>query len=336
MSEESKVTSLVTGGAGFIGGHVADALLSRGDQVVILDDLSGGFRRNIPKGAIFVKGSILDVVLLDDLFRQYQFDYVYHLAAYAAEGLSHFIKRFNYQNNLTGSVNLLNEAIKSDVKCFVFASSIAVYGAQETPMTEDMTPCPEDPYGIAKFAFEQELRVSKQMFDQDYIIFRPHNVYGVGQNLSDPYRNVMGIFMKQILEGAALTVFGDGRQTRAFSHVAGVADVIAKSVKLHGAYGEVFNIGSDEVCSVLELAEAIKHAFESDAAIEFLEERNEVKHAHCSHDKLHRYFGKVEQKALEDGVREMVEWAKTLELKPSKKFEEIEIYKNLPPGWTKF
>src|SRR5262249_13221782 len=144
--------SLVTGGAGFLGSHVADELLKNGHQVVALDDLSGGFPDNVPKCARFVEGSILDVRLLEDLFHRYAFTYVFHLAAYAAEGLSHFIRRFNYNNNLIGSVNLINACVNYDVKCVVFTSSIAVYGSGRLPLKEEAVPVPEDPYGIAKLA----------------------------------------------------------------------------------------------------------------------------------------------------------------------------------------
>src|SRR5689334_16596149 len=175
-------TSLVTGGAGFMASHVADHLLSSGHGVVVLDDLSGGFRENVPQAATFVKGSIADHSLVNQLFERYSFDYVFHLAAYAAEGLSHFIKRFNYENNLIGSVNLINLSILHKVKTFVFTSSIAVYGKGQLPMTESTKPEPEDSYGIAKYAVEEELRATHQMFGLPYIIFRPHNVYGERQN----------------------------------------------------------------------------------------------------------------------------------------------------------
>src|SRR5580704_17291957 len=132
------VRSLVTGGAGFIGAHVTNELIKLGHEVVVLDDLSGGFEENVNTGAKFIKGSILDHDLLEKLFNEYKFDCVYHLAAYAAEGLSHFIKRFNYNNNLIGSVNLINESIKHKVKCFVFTSSIAVYGIGKPPLREEM------------------------------------------------------------------------------------------------------------------------------------------------------------------------------------------------------
>ena len=178
--------ALVTGGAGFIGSHLADFLVDdMGFDVVVLDDLSGGSRDNIHPKAAFVEGSIVDAPLVNRLFEQHRFDYVYHLAAYAAEGLSHFIKRFNYTNNLIGSVNLINASVNHDVRCFVFTSSIAVYGTNRVPLTEDLIPVPEDSYGIAKLAVEQELRISRELFGLDYVIFRPHNVYGERQNLGD-------------------------------------------------------------------------------------------------------------------------------------------------------
>src|SRR6202049_2782790 len=237
-------TSLVTGGAGFIGSHVADELLSRGHRVVVLDDLSGGFEDNVPSGAVFVKGSILYTELIDRLFARYDFAYVYHLAAYAAEGLSHFIKRFNYQNNLIGSVNLINASVNHEVKCFVFTSSIAVYGAGQSPMSEEMVPVPEDSYGIAKIAVERELKITHEMFGLDYVIFRPHNVYGERQNIGDRYRNVVGIFMNQLMKGEAMTIFGDGEQQRAFTHINDVAPLIADSVEIPAARNQVFNVSA--------------------------------------------------------------------------------------------
>jgi len=147
-------TSLVTGGAGFMGSHVAENLLRMGHKVVVLDDLSGGFQDNVPANSEFVQGSVLDHELINRLFDHHYFDYVYHLAAYAAEGLSHFIKRFNYNNNLIGSVNLVNAAFNHNGKCFVFTSSIAVYGAGQSPMSEEMIPIPEDSYGVSKLAVE--------------------------------------------------------------------------------------------------------------------------------------------------------------------------------------
>src|SRR5580700_9736327 len=222
---------LVTGAAGFIGSHVAAHLLKQGHAVVGLDDLSGGFEDHVPQGTHFVRGSITDEALINRLFAEHHFEHVFHLAAYAAEGLSHFIKRFNYTNNLLGSVNLINASVNAGtVKCFVFTSSIAVYGRNQLPMSEEAVPQPEDPYGIAKYAVELDLKEAHEMFGLNHVIFRPHNVYGENQNLGDRYRNVIGIFMNQIMQGQPMTIFGDGLQTRAFTHIDDVAPLIARCV----------------------------------------------------------------------------------------------------------
>src|SRR5438552_10905471 len=179
MAATDRPAALVTGAAGFIGPHLTRALAADGRvRVVALDDLSGGFRDNLPPDVAFVEGSVTDAALVARVFQEHRIRHVFHLAAYAAEGLSHFIRRFNYTNNVIGSMNLINAAINGNVKCFVFTSSIAVYGAGQSPMTEDMTPVPEDPYGIAKLAVERDLEVSHEMFGLPYIVFRPHNVYG--------------------------------------------------------------------------------------------------------------------------------------------------------------
>ncbi|HBA59284.1 MAG TPA: UDP-glucose 4-epimerase, partial [Elusimicrobia bacterium] len=272
-------TSLITGGAGFIGSHVADYLRKMGHRTVVLDDLSGGFRANVGPEHVFVKGSVTDEKLLDQLFAEHKFNYIYHLAAYAAEGLSHFIRKFNYENNLMGSINLVNRAVKHKAEHFVFTSSIAVYGANQVPMTEDLAPQPKDPYGVAKYAVELDLKAAHDMFGLNYTIFRPHNVYGERQNHGDPYRNVLGIFVNNIMKGEPLPVFGDGKQSRAFSYIADVAPYIAKAVDLEKAKNEVFNIGADKAYTVLELAERIAAAMGVKADIKFLPARNEVVHA---------------------------------------------------------
>ena len=325
--------SLVTGGAGFIGSHVADELVAMGHQVIVLDDLSGGQKQNVPKETQFIRGSITDDSFVKKIFDENEIDYVYHLAAYAAEGLSHFIKRFNYQNNLLGSINLINESIKHHIKCFVFTSSIAVYGGQQPPMLEKMIPQPEDPYGIAKYAVEQELKVSKEVFGLDYAIFRPHNVYGERQNITDPYRNVIGIFMNQLMNGQSLSVFGDGSQTRAFSYVGDVAPIIARCVTNSDTFGEVFNIGSDDPISVRDLAFKVMKAMKTECRIQYHDERNEVHHAFASHEKIRSCFDNLTSTSLEEGLVKMANWAKSSTHQSSAKFESLELTKNLPTFW---
>ncbi len=327
---------IVTGGAGFIGCYLARILASRGYEVVVLDDLSGGFRENVPDSCDFIQGSILDYDLVTSLFAEHRFEYVFHLAAYAAEGLSHFIKRFNYSNNIIGSVNLINASINFGVKCFVFTSSIAVYGPSQVPMVETTTPVPEDPYGIAKYAVELDLKESHKLFGLNYIIFRPHNVYGEYQNIGDPYRNVIGIFMNQIMEGKPMTIFGDGSQTRAFSYIGDVAPIIAESIEKTEAYNEVFNVGADQPCPINYLAETVARAMGVEPKIVYLDARNEVLHAHSSHEKLRKIFGQRECCPMKEGVARMAEWAKRVGPRKGSVFGNIEIKKNLPQSWTSF
>lgn len=328
---------LVTGAAGFVGSHVLDHLINAGYDAVALDDLSGGFEDNVHSKALFVEGSINDEQLVNALFEEHQFAFVFHLAAYAAEGLSHFIRRFNYNNNLVGSINLINAAINSGtVECFVFTSSIAVYGANQLPMREDTMPSPEDPYGISKLAVELDLKSAHEMFGMNYMIFRPHNVYGERQNIGDPYRNVVGIFMNQIMQGKDLTIFGDGMQTRAFSHIDDVAPIIAASIENKEAYNEIFNIGADKPYTVKELATIVCEEFDVPEALKFLEARNEVEHAYSSHEKVHRMFGHMIQNIeLRDGIRRMVADARAKGPRQGEKFGHIEVEKNMPPAWRK-
>lgn len=317
-----------------MGSHVAAHVLKTGRDVVVLDDLSGGFTDNVPEGARFVEGSILDHELLGRLFDKYKFTHVYHLAAYAAEGLSHFIKRFNYNNNLIGSINLINEAVNHEVKCFVFTSSIAVYGAGQSPMSETMVPVPEDSYGISKLAVEQDLKVSHEMFGLDYVIFRPHNVYGQGQNIGDRYRNVVGIFMNQLLRGEPMSIFGDGTQQRAFTHIDDVAPAIATSVDLAAAKNQIFNVGADQPYTVNELAEVVAAAMGKECRVKHLDPRNEVKIAFSDHSKAERVFGKKQKVSLRDGVAAMAEWVKQHGSRESNVFSQIEIAKNMPKSWA--
>ncbi len=325
--------SLVTGGAGFIGAHVTNELLKLNHKVIVLDDLSGGFIENVNPNAVFIEGSITDIVLLERIFNEYKFDYVYHLAAYAAEGLSHFIKRFNYTNNLIGSVNLINESVKHKVKCFVFTSSIAVYGSMPPPMEEEMTPHPEDPYGIAKYAVELDLKVTHEMFGLNSVIFRPHNVYGEYQNIGDRYRNVVGIFMNQLLQKKPLTVFGDGMQSRAFSYIGDIAPHIANCVNIPEAYNQIFNIGADEDYTVKELAQAVMSAMNIKGVLRQLPARNEVLHAHSNHEKAQRIFGVRSETSLLEGLNKMAEWVKHVGIRKSSRFENIELTEKLPDVW---
>ncbi len=324
---------LVTGGAGFLGSHVVDCLVHANANVIVLDDLSGGFRDNVHPDVRFIQGSVVDVEAVDRIFEAHRITHVYHLAAYAAEGLSHFIKRFNYQNNLIGSVNIINNCVRHDVQCLVFTSSIAVYGSHQAPMREELTPQPEDPYGIAKLAVEQELKATRRMFGLNHVIFRPHNVYGERQNIGDPYRNVIGIFMNQLMQDRPMTIFGDGTQTRAFTYVGDIAPVIARAHATTGAYGQVFNVGADTTCDLNRLAERVAAAMRRPSRVTHLPARDEVVHAHSSHDKIRKFFDYPAETTLEDGLNRMARWAEGVGPRRGAPFAGIEIERNLPASW---
>jgi len=306
-----------------------------GMDVVATDDLSGGFRENVPDGAEWVKGDLRDSEFVASLWERGRFDYVYHLAAYAAEGLSHFIRAYNYRTNLEASVNLINEAVRNYAKRFVFTSSIAVYGAGQVPMTEDTVPRPEDPYGISKYAVELDLAAAHEMFGLDYTIFRPHNVYGERQNIADRYRNVIGIFMSCVLRGEPMPVFGDGLQTRAFSHITDVAPTIARSAVVDAAKNQVFNVGADRPYTVLELAREVALAFDVQCEVEHMPSRNEVVHAFSDHTRARLVFGASEPVDLSAGIARMAEWVSRVGVRPPVTFAgAIELERNLPPSWA--
>ena len=329
--------ALVTGAAGFIGSHVARDCAKLGLEVVAVDDLSGGFRQNLPTGVRFVLGDVKNATFVSELMQTERFDVVYHLAAYAAEGLSHFIRNYNYNNNLIATTNIITQAVRvGSVKKFIFTSSIAVYGNSRTPMTEDMEPLPEDPYGIAKLACEYDLRAAHEMFGLDYVIFRPHNVYGPGQNMYDKYRNVVGIFLNQLQIGKRLTIFGDGQQTRKFSYIDDVSLPIALSGIFPHVRNQIFNVGGDIATTVNELAQVTAAAWGgSSADVEYLDRRNEVAHAESDHQKLNCFFpGLPRPVGLREGMHEMVQWAKkTGKYLNPVEFSAVEVKKNLPRSW---
>lgn len=325
---------LVTGAAGFMGSHVAEHCLRLGFDVIATDDLSGGYRENVPPGASWVEGDLRSADYVKQLWNHGPIDRVYHVAAYAAEGLSHFIRRYNYETNLIASINLINQSVIHEVKTFVFTSSIAVYGKNQLPMTEDLSPSPEDPYGISKLAVELDLKAAHEMFGLEYIIFRPHNVYGPKQNIADRYRNVVGIFMSQLLRNEPMTIFGDGLQTRAFSYIDDVAQVIARAPLVKEARNRVFNLGAEKPCTVLHLAECVASAMERPCKVVHLDARKEVVHAFSDHSRVRNVFGPTQTVDLEEGLKRMAAWVTSSPKWEPVTFRNIEVRKNLPASWS--
>jgi len=325
--------SLITGGAGLIGSHIAQHCLDIGHEVIVLDDLSGGLLENVPKGVHFIKGSITDDGLITKLFEKYEFDYIYHLAAYASVGLSHFVRKFNYENNVIGSINLINAAIKHKIKCFVFTSSTAVYGSNQPPYNEDMTPLPVDPYGIAKLTVELDLEAAQTLFGLNYIIFRPHNVFGEHQNIRDPYRNVVGVFIRQILSNEPLTIFGNGNQQRAFSYVRDISPIISESINNKGLYNDVYNIGSDIPISINDLIHYLAKIMGKKPKINHFPPVTEQLNSFANHNKINQFYKNIPKTSLEVGLTNMVSWVQDIGIIGEKTKYCIELTTKLPKYW---
>jgi len=325
---------LITGGAGFLGSHLAQALLDRGDEVSVIDNLSGGWIENVPTGTIFWEADLVDCDF-DWFFKVAKPPtHIWHLAAYAAEGLSHWVREHNVKNNWLASTRLINAALKHGVERFTFTSSMAVYGNQDLPFIEAQRPQPEDPYGIAKFSVEQDLAAAGKVFDLPYVIFRPHNVYGPNQNIGDPYRNVVGIFMRKALQGDPITIYGDGLQTRAFSHINDIIDPMVASLDKYDVEGQTFNIGGEQVVTILELAEKVQTLFPG-ATIEHLPERYEVKHAFCDHFKAKLFLGFNPKIPFDTGLKQMADWVRDTGVRWSVT-PEVEVRRGLPSFWEQY
>ena len=324
----------VTGCAGLLGSNYSRHLLKNGHQVIGIDDLSGGYKAFIPKddNFTFKKFNLEKRKKVVELFEEHNPDVLLHFAAYAAEGLSPFIRNYNYRNNLICSANLINECINHDTKV-IFTSSMAVYGEQEPPFTEDKKPQPIDPYGIAKYAVECDLKLAHEQFGLRYNIVRPHNVLGIYQNIWDRYRNVIGIFIRKTLNGQPILVYGDGEQTRAFSDIRYYMEPFDKLLTDHS--GEIFNIGADKYFSLNEVANTVqsigkKYGYE--VSIEHGEPRHEVKHAYCDHTKAKTILEFKDETNLEELIESMFVWAMK---QPNRKVKnmEYEVEKNIYDYW---
>jgi UDP-glucose 4-epimerase len=326
---------LVTGGAGFMGSHLVDLLIDEGHRVVTVDNLSGGFRRNINSKVKFIRGDLQNKKICDRAVKR--IDIIYHLAAHAAEGQSIFCPVYNAKANYIGFLQLIQSAINAGVKTFVHVSSMSVYGHQsELPIKESQPLMPKDPYGIVKTAIEWVLHAYQEVFGFNTVIIRPHNVYGERQNLTDPYRNVIGIFMNRILHDRPPIIYGDGLQSRAFTYIDDCTPYIAKAAFTKEAYGEAINIGSEKPITIKELVDLLLKVMGSKLKPVFAPERPlEVKHAYCSSEKAGKLLGYKTTTSIEEGLTRMAKWAKGLGPQHFRYWKRLEIPRNAPKVWTK-
>ena len=327
---------LITGVAGLVGSRMADWIIENKPEyeVVGIDNLFGGYIENVNNSVVFYKRE-LATDDISDIFDKHQPVYVYHCAAYAAEGLSPFMRKFNYSNNVLSTVNIINECIKHDVKRLVYTSSMSVYGHGQmdgTRFDEDDTPCPIDPYGISKYACEMDIKVAGEQHGLDWCIIRPHNIYGIKQNIWDKYRNVLGIWMYQTLNGEPMLIYGDGEQTRAFSYIDDNLEPFWKAATIPETSKQIINVGGIVPCTINEACKTLQGITGYDKVVH-MEQRHEVKHAVPTYQKSIDLLGYNQTTLLEDGLRQMWEWAKIQPMRERMKWDNYEITKGIYSYW---
>ena len=325
----------ITGVAGLLGSRLADWIVKNTDHTVIgIDDLSGGYIENVNPKVIFYKFNLIDFDKVKHVFEKEKPDIVYHFAAYAAEGLSPFIRKYNYENNLIASANLITNSIQHEVDRFIFASSMSVYGNKyEPPFSEKLRPYPMDSYGIAKFSVEQDLRVAYEQHGLKYTIVRPHNFYGINQNIWDKYRNVLGIWMYQILNNMPPTIFGDGEQRRAFSYVDDSILPFWRASQNERCIGETINLGGIKDYSIKDACETLIDITGAKLKPVFLEQRHEAKYAWSTWEKSIDLLGFEHTVDLDTGLKNMWNWAKKQPNRDRLTWDEYELTKGIYEYW---
>jgi UDP-glucose 4-epimerase len=327
-------TVLITGVAGLLGSRLADWIIENHPEykVVGVDDLSGGHIENVnPKVHMYISNILGDA--LPAIFETDKPDYVFHFAAYAAEGLSPFIRTFNYDNNLKTTAAIVNECIKHDVKRLVFTSTLAVYGhGYGGIFDETQIPKPIDPYGVAKYACEMDIQIAGEQHGLDWCIIRPHNVYGIKQNIWDKYRNVLGIWMFQHLNEEPMTIFGDGEQTRAFSYIDDSLAPLWRAAIEPNASKEIINLGGIEEYSINEANKILREIIGSSNVI-YKEARHEVKNSIPTFQKSVDILGFEHKTSLREGLTNMWEWAQQQPQRERFVWPSYELEKGIYSFW---
>jgi UDP-glucose 4-epimerase len=299
------VTALVTGGAGFIGSHLAEALAARGDRVRILDDLSTGRRENLRPDAGFIQGSVTDRAALDKAMKGVEF--VFHLAAVVSVQQCLTDPAGSNEVNVTGTARVLQAAAAAGVRRVVFASSAAVYGDTPVqPKREDQPPDPLSPYAVAKLAGE---RIGAALPGVEFVTLRFFNVYGPRQASDSPYAAVVPIFLEALEAGRPLPVFGDGTQTRDFTFVGDVVTGLMIAAEAPDIDGDVFNLATGRAVSVVDMAHALGRAAGRSVQLEFKPPRpGEILHSLADVEAVRRELGFKSRIPLDEGLAEVVRW----------------------------
>jgi UDP-glucose 4-epimerase len=321
----------VSGAAGFLGSHLAEAHLHRGHDVVGCDNMIGGDLQNLPEGIQFQQADCGDVEVMKQLLDDV--DLVYHCAAIATEGLSVFSPAIIAKHVYENTAGLLAAAASRRVGRFVYCSSMARYGHGRPPFREEQAPAPVDPYGIAKYAGELLVRNVSETHGMEYVIAVPHNIIGPKQKYDDPYRNVASIMINRMLQGKQPIIYGDGEQNRSFSFVQDCVDPLLEMGSRPGLSGEIINIGpDDEATSINELARILAEMLDFDLHPIYVADRpQEVRSALCSSDKARRLLGYRTRVTLMDGLFSMVRWIREHGPRPFEYHLPIEIDSPLVP-----
>ena len=325
---------LITGVAGLLGSRLSDWIIENKPEVQIvgIDDLSGGYIENVNSKVELWQMNLVNGNI-SECFERHQFDYVYHMAAYAAEGLSPFIRSYNYQNNLVATSRIVNECIKHNVKRLVFTSTLAVYGHGNGGIfDETQTPKPIDPYGVAKYGCEMDIQIAGEQHGLDWCIIRPHNVYGRNQNIWDKYRNVLGIWMYQHLNSEPMTIFGDGFQTRAFSYIDDIVEPLWNSAIRPEASKEIINLGGIKEYSINEANEILREVV-GGGEVKYFEGRHEVKHSIPTWQKSIDLLDFEHKTDLKEGLTKMWEWVKSQPVRKRFVWPFYELDKGIYSFW---
>ena len=326
----------ITGIAGFLGSHLAKRLQNLGHEIFGNDNLILGELENLPKNIKFYKTDCCDY---NQMVKSLEgIDIVYHCAATAHEGLSVFSPNFITKNIYQASTSVITASIVNKVKKFIFCSSMARYGNQQTPFKENMTAKPEDPYGIAKVASENTLKLLSEVHGMNFNIAVPHNIVGPNQKYDDPFRNVMSIFINRNLQGEPSIIYGDGMQQRCFSYIDDVIFCLEKLALDENINKEIINIGPDEeTTTVLELSKLVANETGYNGQPIFVKDRpKEVKFASCSSDKARKLLGYETKTSLKDSIKLTTEFIKKRGIKKFNYNLPIEINNHLTPETWKF
>lgn len=329
---------LITGAAGFIGSRLAEYIINTHPEynVIGIDNLLGGYLDNLPKGCtLYDRDLATDDI--EDIFELYDIEYVYHLAAYAAEGLSPFIRRFNYMNNMVATANVVNACINFNVRRLIFTSSMSVYGhgnMSNSMFTENDIPAPIDPYGVAKYSCEQDIRIAGIQHGLDWCIIRPHNVYGENQNIWDKYRNVLGIWINKINHNLPISIYGDGNQVRAFSYIDNCLPCLWNAAVYDKASKQIINLGGLKEYTINEAADILMNITGYHDKV-YLEKRHEVFFAYPDGKKSIDILDYKEDISFEEGLTNMWNWAKNIKDRKSFIFDNYEVEKNIYSYWKK-